>query len=68
MAAAQDAIDRIGRQAQARAIGRGAAMLRDEFAGVTVSAEEDAIVLTGRGLFRRWIKDARLRAIGSLLR
>jgi hypothetical protein len=58
----------IARQARQRAIARGVQQLRDDFPGVAVSADPDAIVLSGRGLFRRWINDARLRAIGSLLK
>lgn len=58
----------IGERGKARAIARGVARLRDEFPGLEVSAEPDAIVLSGRGLLRRWLHDARLRAIGSLLK
>ncbi len=58
----------IGARAQTRAIARGVEQLRDEFPGIAVSAEPDAIVLSGRGLFRRWINDTRLRTIGSLLK
>ncbi len=58
----------IAEQRVAQVAARGAAQLRDEFPGVEVTAEPDAIVLSGRGLFRRWIDDARLRAIGSILK
>lgn len=34
--------------------------------GVAVAAEEVGPVLTGRGLLRRWVNDARLRSIGLL--
>lgn len=57
----------IAARAKDRAIARGVERLRDDVAGIEVRGEPDAIVLTGRGLFRRWINDARLRAIGSLL-
>lgn len=58
----------IGARAQARAAARGAGRLRGELPGVDVTAGSDAIVLSGRGLWRRWTNDARLRAIGSLIR
>lgn len=58
----------IGAKAQGRAIAKGVEQFRDEFPGVSVTPAPDAIILSGRGLFRRWVNDARLRAIGSLLR
>jgi hypothetical protein len=60
--------ERIARAAQIRTIARGVTLVHDAFPGIAVSAEPDAIVLSGRGLFRRWINDAQLRAIGSLFR
>ena len=33
---------------------------------VRVETEEEGVVLTGRGLRRRWLGDARLRSIGLL--
>ncbi|AOH82764.1 hypothetical protein AWL63_00980 [Sphingomonas panacis] len=54
----------IGAAAQARAITEGAARLQAAFPELTVSGEDDAIVLVGR-VSR---EDARLRWIGSLLR
>lgn len=37
----------------------------DEIAGVSASVEGEAVVLSGRGLMRRWMADARLRYFGS---
>ena len=34
--------------------------------GVLVEAGEQGVILSGRGLLRRWLGDARLRAIGLL--
>lgn len=58
----------IGEAARGRAIGRGVARLREEFPGVAVTGEAEAIVLSGRGLRARLADDARLRWIGSLWR
>jgi len=54
----------IAEAAQARAITEGAARLQAAFPDLTVSSEDDAIVLVGRIS----PEDARLRWIGSLLR
>lgn len=37
-------------------------------AGVNVEAGPDGVVLSGRGLRRRWLDDARLRGVGMLLK
>lgn len=48
-------------------IERGAAAIADAFPELTITTEEDAIVLAGRGLARCWLRDARLRWIGRLV-
>ena len=60
------------RRAEARK-GRRIAVLAERLGqdlppGVRVEAGEDAVVLSGRRLWRRWLSDARLRAIGLLAR
>lgn len=58
----------IAERRKAQVIGQAVERLRDQLPGVEVTAERDAILLSGRGLLRRWASDARLRAIGSLIR
>ncbi len=36
-----------------------------QLGGITATVEEEHIVLTGRGLLDRWIRDARLRGLGA---
>lgn len=59
--------ERAAGRARARMIERGAAAIADAFPELTITTEEDAIVLAGRGLARRWLRDARLRWIGRLV-
>jgi len=58
----------IAERRKAQVIGQAVERLRDQLPGVEVTAERDAILLSGRGLLRRWASDALLRAIGSLIR
>lgn len=36
--------------------------------GVRVAAAEEGVILSGQSLRRRWLNDARLRALGLLLK
>jgi len=58
----------IAERRRAQVIRQGVERLRGQLPGVDVTAEREAILLSGRGLLRRWANDARLRAIGSLIR
>jgi hypothetical protein len=52
----------LGRVAQRRAIAR---LIRSDLPeGVSARVEDDAIILSGRGLIRRFITDPRLRRFG----
>jgi hypothetical protein len=54
---------------RARTIEQIAACVAEDVpAGVRVRAEEEGVVLSGHGLWRRWLSDARLRGIGLLMR
>jgi len=57
--------EQVGRQAVAAAIERGAARIAAALPDITVDATADGVVLSGRGLSRRWVADVRLRWIGS---
>jgi hypothetical protein len=57
--------------ARARAMGaaaarRAASRIADgvEIPGVTVTVEDERVVVAGRGLVRRWLRDPALRWIG----
>lgn len=56
---------RVAQRAQARAQGRRDAIVRAaEDIGIDARVEGDTVVLEGRGLIVRWLRDARLRDIG----
>jgi hypothetical protein len=61
-------VEALGRSiGERRAARRRAAIVRaidDDFTGVTTRIEGDAVVLEGRGLEARWMRDARLRDVG----
>lgn len=59
---------RIGDRRAVQAARRLGDAISAELGGVTVQVERTGVRLTGRGLFRRWITDARLRWLGRLLR
>jgi hypothetical protein len=58
----------IAAEAQQRAIATLAERAQAELAGVSVEAEADGLVLSGRGLARRLVDEPALRWIGSLMR
>ncbi|MEO8723152.1 MAG: hypothetical protein ABI395_06455 [Sphingobium sp.] len=41
-----------------------AGAVQNDFPGVTAHVEGDAVVLEGRHLLERWLRDARLRNVG----
>lgn len=58
----------IAAEAQRRAIAALAERVAAEVPDVDVEAQEDGVVLSGRGLARRLIDEPVLRWIGSLMR
>jgi len=52
--------------ARQRVITDGVARISAEFPELAVRSDERGIVISGRGLWRRLFKDARLRAIRAL--
>jgi len=58
----------IGARASARAAARLADAARETLPGVSVEAEPGRVVISGRGLGRRWLRDPALRWLGGLLR
>lgn len=54
------------RAAEARA--RAAEMIGEEFDGIGARVEGEDVILEARGLWRRWLGDARLRWIGGMMR
>lgn len=66
-----------GLETRARAIGERAACdtaarladaVREAVPRVSVEAEAGRVVISGRGLVRRWLRDPALRWLGGLLR
>jgi hypothetical protein len=63
----------LGRQVRAQAEGRQrkriellAQQVRTDVAGVTATVEQDRLVLSGRGLRRRWLSESALRFASEL--
>lgn len=59
---------RAGALGQRRVIARGAAALGEILPYARITAEDDAIVIEGAGLARRFANDPALRWIGGLVR
>ncbi|WP_010545095.1 hypothetical protein [Sphingomonas elodea] len=60
--------DAIGGRAAGDTAARLAERVRDGVPGISVSADGDRVILSGRGLWRRWLADPALRWLGGLLR
>ncbi|MPT49099.1 MAG: hypothetical protein E2598_11900 [Sphingobium sp.] len=58
-----EAAERAG-AAQAMQVRESLAERARTFGGISATVDGDAVVLEGRGLLERWLKDADLRAIG----
>jgi hypothetical protein len=68
MSRIDDAARDIAARARDRAIDTVAAAIEGTVPDATVSTEPDRVVIAGRGLVRRWTRDAALRWIKGLLR
>jgi hypothetical protein len=58
----------IGERAAARAALRLRDAAREALPGLTAEAEAGRVVISGRGLWRRWLRDPALRWPGGWLR
>ncbi|WBY07107.1 hypothetical protein PIB19_17035 [Sphingomonas sp. 7/4-4] len=58
----------LGAAAAERAAVRLAATARETLPGVSAEAEAGRVVISGRGLGRRWLRDPALRWLGGLMR
>lgn len=58
----------IGLAAAAKLRARLVAMIRAELRGITAQEEDEAVVIAGRGLIRRWLDTPALRWIAGLLK
>nr|WP_294809731.1 hypothetical protein [uncultured Sphingomonas sp.] len=58
----------LGAAAAERAAVRLAAAAREALPGVSVEAEPGRVVISGRGLGRRWLRDPAFRWMGGLIR
>lgn len=58
----------VGERAAAQAALRVRDAARAALPGLTVEAEAGRVVISGRGLWRRWLRDAALRWPGGWLR
>lgn len=57
-----------GEQAVTRATARLAEAARDALPGVSVEAEAGRVMISGRGLGRRWLRDPAFRWLRGLIR
>lgn len=57
-----------GEQAVTRATARLAEAARDALPGVSVEAEAGRVMISGRGLGLRWLRDPAFRWLGGLIR
>lgn len=58
-------VERVGRAAARRADRRRQEIVSEaEAMGVAASIEEDRVVIEGRGLLDRWLRDASIRNLG----
>jgi hypothetical protein len=55
----------LARGARQRALARAAERLRETARGARVRVEDGTIVVTGRGLLKRWLADPALRFFGK---
>ncbi len=62
------AVEGIARAAEARAIARVAARMREALPGVAVTETADGVTLSGRGLLERAWDDAALRWVAEVVR
>jgi hypothetical protein len=58
----------IGRRAEARQVQRIAQQLRAKFGSRSVSLEGAQVLVSGTGIFRRWLTDASLRFLSGGLK
>lgn len=58
----------IGLAAAAKLRARLVAVIRAEVLGVTAQEEDEAVVIAGRGLVKRWLDTPALRWIAGLLK
>jgi hypothetical protein len=60
--------ERIARDAEARQVRRIAQGLRILFGSAAVSVEEARVLVSGRGMIKRWLLDPGLRFLGGGLK
>jgi hypothetical protein len=60
--------DEIARTAQRRGVARVAESLRALFGSGAVEAEEARVLVSGRGLMRRWLTEPGLRFFAGILK
>lgn len=53
--------EQLARDAQARQVKRVAEQLRSLFGGAAVDVEEARVIVSGRGIIKRWLIDPSLR-------
>lgn len=58
----------IGLAAAAKLRARLVAVIRAELRGITAEEEDEAVVIAGRGLVKRWLDTQALRWIAGLLK
>lgn len=60
--------EQLGREAEAQQVRRVAAQLRTLFGGASVTAEEGRVLVSGRGIVKRWLIDPSLRFLAGGLK
>jgi hypothetical protein len=57
--------EELARAAQARRIGQVSARLKELLSGVSIETEEARVLVSGRGLLKRWLIDPQLRFLAG---
>lgn len=60
--------EEIARQAQERRVQQAAGRLRSLFGSASVDAADASLIVTGRGLIKRWLIDPDVRFLGGGLK
>ena len=59
--------ERIARDAEERKVNEIADRLRELLVGATITVEDMRVIVSGRGLLKRWLSDPGLRFFGGML-
>ena len=60
--------DELARARQRRGVGQVAEQIRELLGSASIDVEESRIIVSGRGLLKRWLSDPRLRFMSGSLK